>query len=304
VPQPDISVVITTYQRPRQLAGVLRALARQSYPIDAFEVIVVNDGGTDSLESVLQPFGRDLQLRLLRQPNAGPGPGRNAGVAEARGALIAFTDDDCEPAADWLRTLKSAAEAAPGCLLGGRTIAGFPQVICLVASQMIQDVVYDFYNGQPASAKFFASNNMAGPADLFRSLGGFDGGFRIAAEDRDFCERWRLAGRRMVYIPDAVVSHCHRLTLAGFLRQHFRYGRGAARFHRKRTRRRSSRLRDHVAMYLNWYKWLPRPWREASGSRAARLQLLLLLWQAANIAGFVYGWLFDGGRNVGAAHAG
>jgi len=302
LPKTDISVIIPTYQRPLQLAGALRALARQRYPNDEFEVIVVNDGGAESLKSVLQPFERDLQLRLLCQPNAGPGAGRNTGAAQARGALIAFLDDDCEPAPDWLRTLKSAAEAAPGCLLGGRTIAGFPEVSCLVASQMIQGIVYDFYNAQPASARFFASNNMAVPADLFRSLCGFDGEFRIAAEDRDFCERWRLAGRRMLYVPGAVVNHCNRLTLTGFLRQHFRYGRGAAQFHRKRSRRASSPLRSHVAMYLPWHKWLLRPWREASGSLAARLQLLLLLWQVANTAGFVYGLIFDVGRNVRSAN--
>lgn len=297
LPKTDISVIIPTYQRPVQLAGTLRALAQQRYPYDAFEVIIVNDGGAESLKSVVQPFERDLQVRLLCQPNAGPGVGRNTGVTQARGALIAFLDDDCEPAPDWLRTLKSAADAAPGCLLGGRTIAGLPEMSCLVASQMIQDIVYDFYNVQPTSARFFASNNMAAPAELFRLLCGFDGEFRIAAEDRDFCERWRLAGWRMVYVPDAVVNHCHRLTLTGFLRQHFRYGRGAAQFHRKRSRRGSSPLSNHVAMYRLWYTWLLRPWREASGSRAARLQLLLLLWQVANTAGFVYGMIFDVGRS-------
>ena len=277
----------------------MRALARQHYPKDTFEVIIVNEGGTDSLESVVQPVERDLRIRLLNQPNSGPGVGRNTGVAEARGALIAFTDDDCQPAPDWLEALKRAAEAAPGCLLGGKTIAAFPQEICLVASQMIQDVVYDFYNNQPGSARFFASNNMAMPAGLFRSLGGFDAQFRIASEDRDFCERWREAGLRMVYVPEAVVSHCHRLTLGGFLRQHFRYGRGAALYHRKRVIRRSSRLTDHTSMYRSWHKWQLRPWRESSGWRAVQLCMLLLLWQGANAAGFFYGWLFDGKWNGG-----
>ena len=117
----------------------------------------------------------------------------------------------------------------------------------------------------------------------------------FAAEDRDLCERWRSAGRRMIYVPSAVVWHFHRLRLAGFIRQHFGYGRGAARFHRLRIRRGSSRLRDHTGFHSNWRVWLFRPWREESGFRAVLLILLLLIWQAANVAGFCYGWLFDAG---------
>ena len=196
--------------------------------------------------------------------------------------------------------MKSAAGAAPGCMLGGKTVAGFPG-ICLAASQIIQDMVYDFYNAEPANARFFASNNMAVPAELFRSLGGFDEAFRVGAEDRD---RANAGGRRrLVYVPEAVVSHCRRLTFAGFLRQHFRYGRAAARFHRRRMRLASSRFRDHLGLHRDWRAWLFRPWREASGSRAIRLQLLLLVWQITNAAGFVHGWLFDGRPDAEVARA-
>lgn len=294
MPKPllDISVIITTFERPEALTNALQALLGQDYPKDRYEVIVVNDGGAP-LDSVLRPFEAEMQLRTVSQPNRGPAAGRNKGVAVARGALIAFTDDDCEPRPDWLRALKSAADTTPDCLLGGRTINGFPQVLCSAGSQMIHDTVHDFYNVDPARARFFASNNMAAPAEMLRSLGGFDETFRIASEDRDLCERWLAVNRRMLYVPDAVVRHCRPLDFGSFLRQHFRYGRGAALFHQERVRRASSRLRDHTRMYAGWYSWFLRPWREASGLRAAGLQLLLLSWQAANLAGFVYGSLVD-----------
>ena len=293
VPQPDISVVITTYNRPDKLAGALQALSQQDYPKERFEVIVVNDGGPPPLEHQLRSFDPQLQFRLFSQSNAGPGAGRNTGVAEARGALIAFTDDDCEPRFDWLRALKRAADAAPECLLGGTTVPGFPQVPCSAASQSILDTVYSFYNAQPQDARFFASNNMAVPAGPFRALGGFDARFRVASEDRDLCERWRTAGRRIVHVPDAIVCHCQELSFRRFVRQHFRYGRGASRFHRERMRRGVGRLRDHTGLYRYWREWLLRPWREMPGWSAARLQLLLVTWQVTNAAGFVYGCLFD-----------
>jgi GT2 family glycosyltransferase len=293
VPPVEISVVISTYERPRPLAGALQALARQQFPKDRFEVILVNDGGVTALESVAHPFERQLQIRILSQPNNGPGAGRNLGAAHARGALLAFTDDDCQPHTDWLCALQRAAHANPDCLLGGRTIAGFPQELCSEASQLILDAVYGFYNSQPANARFFASNNMAVPAGLFRVLGGFDTAFRLASEDRDLCERWRNSGRRMVYVSDATVEHFQRLNFASFIRLHFRYGRGAWRFHQERIRRGSSRLRDHLGLYREWRRWLLGPWREQPRSRAAAMELLLFSWQAANATGFLYGCLFD-----------
>jgi len=178
-------------------------------------------------------------------------------------------------------------------MFGGRTVNALQDVICSAASQRINDIVYEFYNSDPSNARFFASNNMAAPAEMLRTLGGFDCKFRPAAEDRDLCERWRLSGGRMIYVPDAVVEHSHRLTFAAFIRQHFGYGRGAARFHRKRIRTESSALREHTSLYRQWRNWLFRPWRESKGLRALQLQFLLVTWHAANAAGFAYGWMWD-----------
>jgi GT2 family glycosyltransferase len=291
--KPDLSVIVTTYERPQQLARLLRTLAAQDYPKDRFEVIVVNDGGAENLSPIILRFEPDLQMRLIQQQNRGPGAARNAGVAEALGDVIVFTDDDCEPEPGWLKALGSGAGSYRGCLLGGKTVLGLPGNLCSAASQLVVDIVYDFYNADPENARFFASNNMALPAEAFRSIGGFDARFRIASEDRDLCERWRLAGRRMVFLPDAVVQHSHRLTLAGFVRQHFRYGRGAALFRREHLSRGSEGLRLLLSFHRHWYRWLARPWRERAGVPALTLTLLLLIWQAANLAGFLYGWLMD-----------
>jgi hypothetical protein len=97
----------------------------------------------------------------------------------------------------------------------------------------------------------------------------------------------------MVYLPNAVVSHSHRLSLAGFVRQYFRYGRGAARFHRENLRRGGGGLWANSGLHRGWRTWLFRPWREESGFRAMAFLLLMMVWQTANLAGFLYGWLFE-----------
>jgi hypothetical protein len=105
----------------------------------------------------------------------------------------------------------------------------------MINCQLIVDFVYAYYNADPSQARFFASNNLAFPADRFRTFGSFDTTFRTS-EDRDLCDRWLYHAYRMTYASEVVVSHAHQLPLRTFWRQHFNYGRGAFRFSRARGR--------------------------------------------------------------------
>src|SRR5262245_19683629 len=100
-----VSVVIPTYNRPSQLTQCLEGLSALTYPHTGFEVIIVDDGSPTDLTTVIARFRDRLDLTLLRQPRGGPGAARNAGAAVARGGILAFLDDDCCPAKDWLLRL-------------------------------------------------------------------------------------------------------------------------------------------------------------------------------------------------------
>jgi ADP-heptose:LPS heptosyltransferase/GT2 family glycosyltransferase len=116
---PTISVVILTHNRAKLLARCLQALARQSRPAD--EVLVVDNGSTDATREVLAEFsdgpraGETAPSLPIRSIN-GPGKGgwaaaRNLAVREARADWVAFTDDDCAPAEDWLERVDRHAQA-------------------------------------------------------------------------------------------------------------------------------------------------------------------------------------------------
>src|SRR5687767_7876993 len=92
------SVVIPTYNRPLQLQQCLEGLANQDYPREAFEVIVVDDGGEHPLTKINDHYQTRLSLVFLKQANAGQASARNTGASHAKGQYIAFTDDDCVPA--------------------------------------------------------------------------------------------------------------------------------------------------------------------------------------------------------------
>jgi GT2 family glycosyltransferase len=282
---PLFSIIVPTYARPAQLAACLQSLARLDYPRDRFEVVVVDDGSPTPPAEVIAAFSGHMDVTLLAQAHAGPAAGRNAGAAQAQGEYLAFTDDDCAPAADWLHALAARLAPAPGCAVGGRTINALPDNPYSTASQLLIDYLYSYYNAEPDRACFLTSNNLALPAALFRAGGGFDAGFpRAAAEDREFCDRWLRRGQRMAYAPEALVYHAHRLTLRAFWRQHFNYGRGAFHFHQVRARRGQERLRmEPRQFYLNLVR---HSFSQAQGGRALLLALLLIMSQAANAAGF------------------
>lgn len=279
----DFSVVIPTCDRPERLAACLRSLAGQQYRKDRFEAVVVDDGSREPCERVVGEFRDILQISGLRQSNRGPAAARNTGAQVAKGRFLAFTDDDCEPEPGWLTALFAVLRADPLAMAGGRTVNSLPDDPCPQASQYIQDLVYAHYNPDPREARFFASNNMAMAASDFWAVRGFNPAFRTS-EDRDLCDRWRRSGRKMVYVPEAVVRHGHRMGLRQYWRQHVGYGRGARRFqiHRKQRDRNSPFL--EMEFYRNLLYNLPRLLR--STPRPYQLASLLILWQAANTTGF------------------
>ena len=289
----EFSVIIATRNRPEELAKALRAVSETTLTPNAFEVIVVADGRGQGLERVVSECRLPMPVRVIEQDHQGPGAARNAGAACARGSLLAFTDDDCLPAPGWLEGLKRALDRSPGSLVGGRTTNCLLENVYSETSQLIHQIVYRHYNRDPERAKFLASNNMALQAADFAEIGGFDPAFRLASEDREFCDRWLWSGRPMHYQESAVVRHAHALTLGAFCEQHFRYGRGAAKYHRARAERGSGNLSEHLSFHGDLNNWLTPP---VSGGIQRRLQVraLLFIWQAANAAGFFWERLLQG----------
>ncbi len=248
---------------------------------------MVDDGSPVSPESVIAPIRAQLEIKLLTQKNAGPAAARNAGAKHAKGRFLAFTDDDCIPAPDWLRALACRFRETPDCVVGGRTINLLTDNIHSTTSQLIVEVVYRYYNAEPDNSRFFAANNMALPTDYFFLIGEFDSNF-TTSEDREFCDRCQHRRYQMIYAPEAVVYHAHPLKFHSFCRQHFNYGRGAFRFHLKRSRRESSGLFRDLKFHLNLRNWLLYPFSRVQVRQRISLAMLLIVWQGVNAAGFFW----------------
>jgi glycosyltransferase involved in cell wall biosynthesis len=284
------SIIVPTHNRPGALLRCLSALSDLSYPRNRFEVIIVDDGSAQPLEAVVHPFRDALDLSLVRQARAGPAAARNTGASQARGRFLAFADDDCQPAPDWLAALEVRSTGTPGSAICGRTLNALVDNPYSTAMQLIRDVVYAHYNANPDQAQFLASNNLAVPTKRFHSIGGFDAREFPAAcsEDRDFCARWLHNGYPLIYAAEAFVNHAHPLNLRSYCEQHFRRGCWAFRYHQARSRRGSGRLRDDLGFYGDLLPALRGAFPAGPRGRALLLTILLALWQSVNAAGYVW----------------
>lgn len=280
-----VAVVVPTYDRGRILADTLAALQRVDPPVGGFEVVVVDDGSPEpSASAVANAVAAFPAARLLRRANAGPAAARNAGIAASDGALVAFLDDDCAPAPDWLVRLTQplADEGVGG--VGGRVLSAPPANwvgrFCS-AVEYATGVQPEFENAATANACYRRS--------LLEALGGFDEGFRFpGGDDPDLSRRARAAGYRLVFAPDAVVYHAELDSYPEFVRHMYRRGIGEARLAQKA----GSRIRV-VARAVLLPLFLARTsaiaWRATAGKGTPALRATWVALEALGRVAFVAG---------------
>lgn len=284
---PLFSVVVPTYNRWDKLARLLKSISETSFSRHQYEVIIVDDGGSGQLGSVMQSFFDQLDITLIRLEHSGPASARNHGCSVARGAYLLFIDDDCTVPADWFETLSAQFARTPTSVVTGRTANTLAGNMLSATSQALIEYLYEYFNSDRRSARFFTSNNVAIPASVFGEVGGFDADFLHAAgEDRELCDRLLHGNYSIVYNPHVVVFHSHDLTLCDFVGQHFTYGRAAFLFHRKRAARNANGVPlEPLQFYTNMARY---PLLRGMGMRTLPVTFLLVVTQVVNAMGMAW----------------
>jgi len=169
VSAPAVTVVVPTHGRPERLRRLLDALAEQTVEC---EVVVGHDGTSAATTDVIagHPLAAAGRLRAVTvAPGSGPAPKRNAGWRAGSGSLVAFTDDDCRPAPDWLAAGLEAHEYAPEAVIQGRTVPD-PDDAGL-AGPFSRTISVD------RLGPWFETCNVFYPRELLERLDGFDEGY-------------------------------------------------------------------------------------------------------------------------------
>jgi glycosyltransferase involved in cell wall biosynthesis len=208
-----ISLIICTRNRCLSLRSCLEHIQRLESPGE-WELVVVDNGSNDGTAELLRGFAEKVSLRLVRVSESKPGlaSARNAGVAQASGEIIAFTDDDCYVASDFLIRMCEVFQDERIGFMGGRILlyddADAPLTIRPEKHQYLIEPHTFIRPGQLHGA------NMAARRSLLLELGGFDPEFGVgsrfhACEETDFQARASQKGAMGIYDPRPLLWHHH-----------------------------------------------------------------------------------------------
>ena len=217
-----LSLVIPTYNRAAPLLAALESVVRQDLPPQEWECVVVNNNSPDDTEARFGAFAAahpGVTLRMVREESPGVSYARNRGLAEARGGIVVFIDDDERVNEGFLRAYADFFDSHPEAVVaGGRIVAEYPGGRPAWMSKWVEMPIANPMDFGDAVRPFPAGRVPGGGNMAFRRsaalrYGGFDpslgrtGEQLIGGEESDLFQRLADAGERCYYVPTAIMWH-------------------------------------------------------------------------------------------------
>lgn len=225
----QVAVIVPVWNGEAVLARCLDALARQTIPRDTYQIIVVDNGSSDSTARIARSY---TGVELLEEKRPGSYVARNLGIGRVRAPITAFTDADCEPAPDWLEQILRAAAANPGFGVLAGKIDLFDEIAQEREVFGDYERLFSFPQAHAARGNC-ATANWASETALLKALGGFDAALKSGG-DRQMALRIRDSGHPLIYVPEMIVRHPVRASRAELVRKRQRLSGG--RWDRTRQR--------------------------------------------------------------------
>ncbi len=223
---PKYSIVVPVYNRPKEVRELLESLTHQTFT--NFEVLIVEDGSTDTCVNVYEEYTSILRIRYFFKPNTGPGPSRNFGFKQARGSYFVVFDSDCILPSHYLKAVDdylvhTSLDAWGGPDKGHKDFTPVQQAMAFTMSSVL--TTGGIRGGDKRLGTFQPrSFNMGISKEVFLNTGGFK--FDRFAEDIEFSIRMKKLGYKVGYIDEAYVYHKRRTNFKQFFWQVFNFGRG------------------------------------------------------------------------------
>lgn len=220
------SIVLPVQDNAATITRCLDGLAQQTAPAGSFEVLVVDAGHCAALPARVAEWSQghsSVAIRCLRLdgPVHSAAAARNCGVQNAQAPLVLFTEPDCVPNPGWVDTLLAAFD--DGRVVGAR--GSFRTEQSALVPRFVQAEYEDRYGRalHREQIDFIDNYSAAYRRDVFLTNGGFDVEFG-ACEDQELSFRLAEKGYRLVFAPQAVVTHVHDTSLADYVRRKYALG--------------------------------------------------------------------------------
>ena len=236
---PSLSLVMCTRDRAAALDRSLSAISKIKPPANTdFDFILIDNGSTDETPTVFERHKSSMSFpaRRIFEPAPGVGNGLNCGYQNSRGAIVAFTDDDCYPASNFASAVLASFDDPSIGVVTGRILLHDPNDLSLTIEDSI--VPQRFGAGDYVRPGQFTGANLSFRRKSLDAIGGFDplfgpGSYIGSAADCDAAARVCLAGWDGQYDPDILVYHHHRRTEADADAIQRRYAIGSGGYHMK-----------------------------------------------------------------------
>lgn len=222
---PSVSVITAHYNTPLQLVRLRNSLERQTFPLNRFEWVLVDDGSPDGPPAWFSDYTGSLQLvPITLDHNTGRSGARNKALQASRGKILIFIDADMEPHQAWLEILVRAVEVSRAVVVG--KLLPPPGARDALTRYLHSRGAIKHPAGSRIPGKYFVSSNSALERRWLEKSGGFDETFSgWGGEDLDLGLRLERAGAQFVYESRADTVHHHRLQWEEVERRYLAYGR-------------------------------------------------------------------------------
>ena len=218
---PRVSIIIPAYRAEGTIIKCLTALMHQTAASDSYEIIVVDDGSDDNTCDQVEKI---KNVRLFKQQNAGPSAARNFGVNQAKGEIVLFTDDDCEPVKDWIDRMLDPFQEEEIVGVKGTYLTRQNEIV----ARFVQIEFEDKYDrmSKDKYIDFIDTYSAGYRRNILIANNGFDTTFPVAStEDQELSFRLAQQGFKMVFEPQAKVYHLnHPRDIGEYWRKKFNIG--------------------------------------------------------------------------------
>ena len=217
-----ISIIICTYNREKYIGPLLESIAKNDYPKNDYEILLVDNNCTDNTRAVCDAFAKqhvDVAFRYVVEPEQGLSAARNKGIKESKGDIIIYVDDDALVDSNYISSYADHFANNPNTMAAGGPIEPLyeteepkwmsPYTKALLTAWMnYGPKVCEYPKGRyPGGGNAAYRKEIFNKVGLFNTELGRKGTALLASEEKDIFDKMHTLGMTVLYLPTPVLHH-------------------------------------------------------------------------------------------------